>query len=464
MRHARQSARLGVAVLFVASLLVVSALPRSVSAATGESPIKHIIVMVQENHTFDNYFGTYPGVNGLYNATAMPTAAGGAPTVEPYLLKTPVLTGNLNNSWDAAHEAYDNGKMDGFIAAQDGSNVTMGYYDYHLIPYYWDYASQFVLMDNFFTSVMGPSLPNHVYLVAGQSGGLTVDSRYGAMDFNSSTISRNTFEFSSVVNELEADGVSWRYYAGDYTVLNNWNPLPAFASVENNQSLLQNVVETSQFITDVKSNSLPSVAWVMPDSDIVSEEPPANVTLGEETVVSEINAVMSSPYWNSTAIFLTWDDWGGFYDHVPPPQVDEYGYGLRVPCLIISPYAKQGFVDGTQGDFTSTLRFIETIFNVPSLATRDARANNLLEAFDFQQNPRAPLVLPGPFLANHYPLEYQNGTTFGPLPRGQPGKPVANASSGNLDLEYTGILLTAVASLVVAVAVFAPRRRLDDGL
>jgi len=444
-------------VLFLASLLVVSALPHPVNAATSESPIKHIIVMVQENHTFDNYFGAYPGVNGINSLAAMPTTPGGSATVKPYLLTTPVLSKNLNNSWGAAHEAYDNGKMDGFIAAQDGSNVTMGYYDYHLIPYYWDYASQFVLMDNFFTSVMGPSLPNHVYLVAGQSGGLTSDSRYAIMNFTSSTVKDSTFEFESVVNELAADNVSWRYYAGESSVLNNWNPLPAFASVKDNQSLLDNVVETSQFITDVENRSLPSVSWVMPASDEVSEEPPANATLGEQAVVSEINAVMSSPYWNSTAIFLTWDDWGGFYDHVPPPQVDGYGYGFRVPCLIISPYAKQGFVDSTQGDFTSILKFIETVFNLPSLATRDAQASNLLDAFDFQQSPSAPLVLPGPFVPNHYPLQFSNGTVFGHVPEGQSGKPLGNVST--TDLEYTGILVTAVASFVVAVAVLAPGKR-----
>ena len=140
--------------------------------------------------------------------------------------------------------------------------------------------------------------------------------------------------------------------------------------------MLNDVVGAGQFVSDVKNNTLPSVSWVMPASEAVSEEPPANITEGEQAVVSEINTVMSSPYWNSTAIFLTWDDWGGFYDHVPPPQVDGYGYGFRVPCLIISPYAKQGFIDNTQSDFTSILKFIETIFQLPSLATRDANASN----------------------------------------------------------------------------------------
>jgi phospholipase C len=457
MRGVRHGMHLGLGAIFVASLLVISALPHSVSAAPAATPIKHVIVIVQENHTFDNYFGTYPGVNGIYNVKANANSSGGPPVVEPYPFASAVLKGNLNNSWTAAHDAYDNGKMDGFVAAQNDTDVAMGYYDYHLIPYYWDYASQYVLFDNFFSSVMGPSLPNHLYLLAGQSGGLVLDSRFGVFNFQSQSVKSDDFEFESVVNELEASHVSWRYYAGGEGFLNNWNPLPAFPYVENNESLVTDIWDTGQFVNDLKNGSLPSVSWVMPDSDFVSEEPPANVTSGERTVVSEINAVMSSQYWNSTAIFLTWDDWGGFYDHVPPPQVDQYGYGFRVPLIILSPYARQGYVDNTQGDFTSILKFIETDFNLPSLTSRDAAANDLYGAFDFSQTPRAPLVLPGPFVANHYPLEYPNGTVFGPLPQGQPGKPLTQSST--TQYEYTGVLAAVAGVVIAAVAVVATRRR-----
>jgi len=458
MKWALKSRSAGTCVL-IASLLLLSIAPHSVNGAPSEFPIKHIVVIVQENHTFDNYFGTYPGVNGLYNAKSLPTTPGGPPAVKPYLFTSPVLSKNLNNSWGAAHIAYDGGKLDGFIAAQNGSSVPVGYYDYHLIPYYWDYASQFVLLDDFYSSVMGPSLPNHLYLVAGQAGGLTSDERNGVFNFTSSSIHDQMFDFNSMANELEDSGISWKYYAGYHLSFTNWNGMPAFSSINSNQTMLDHVADTEQFVGDVDSNSLPSVAWVMPESDQVSEEPPGNVTLGEQTVVAEINAVMSSQYWNSTAIFLTWDDWGGFYDHVPPPQVDAYGYGFRVPCLVISPYAKQGFVDNSQGDFTSTLKFIETVFHVPSLATRDGNASNLMEAFDFQQVPRAPLSLPGQFISNHYPLEYPNGTVFGSLPRGNPGQPLTSSSA--TDLEYTGVLVVAVVSLVAAMGALASRRKQD---
>ena len=453
MRQRRPLSALGTCAV-LASLLLVSAAPHPASAATAVSGISHVIVLFQENHTFDNYFGTYPGVNGLNAPGALAEAPGG-PGAKPFLL-TSATPKSMNNSWTSAHKAYDGGKMDGFLGAQGGSNQTMGHFDYHLIPYYWDYASQYVLMDNFFSSVMGPSLPNHVYMIAGQAGGLTINSRNEELNFTSNSIQDGTMEFQSAINELQAAKVSWRYYAGYYSELSNWNPLPTMASIKDNQTMLKNLVDTDQFVTDVKNNNLPSVSWVMPESDEVSEEPPGNVTLGELAVTAEINAVMSSRYWNSTVIFLTWDDWGGWYDHVTPPQVDGYGYGFRVPLLVISPYAKQGYVDGTQGDFTSILKFIETTFHIPTLSTRDAAAGNILGAFDFSQRPRAPLVLPGSFLPNHYPLTYRNGSVLAPVPRGQPGVPSGTVSDS--DLEYTGVLVAAVSVFVLAWAVLSPKK------
>jgi phospholipase C len=177
--------------------------------------------------------------------------------------------------------------------------------------------------------------------------------------------------------------------------------------------LLGRIAPADQFLTDIANHSLPSVSWIMPASDEASEHPPYNITTGELDVVSTINAVMSSEYWNSTAIFVTWDDYGGWYDHVTPPQVDQYGYGFRVPCLIISPYAKQGFIDNTQGDFTSILKFVETVFSLQPLTARDASANSLMEAFDFSQAPRQSLVLPGPYLPDHYPLTLASTTLSG---------------------------------------------------
>jgi len=374
-------------------------------ATVGGLPIKHVVIIVEENHTFDNYFGTYPGANGLNGSVGEPLGPGQPPTVPPWHIPGDTVSSDLCHTWECAHEAYDVGKLDGFISAQGGSNLSMGYFDYHQIPYYWDYASQFVLMDNFYSSVMTASLPNHLYLVAGQSGGLTGDSRGSEINFTSSSVHNSTFYFPSIADELSSDNVSWKYYAGGYNGLNNWNPLPAFESVENNQSMTARLAPPADFGPDVRAGRLPSVAWIMPAADDESEHPPYNVSVGEHDVVSTINTVMQSPYWNSTAVFVTFDDYGGWYDHVPPPQVDGYGYGFRVPCIVISPYAKQGMIDHVQSDFTSILKFVETVFSLHPLSTRDAAASNMMEAFDFSQAPRSPLVLPGVYVPDHYPLE-----------------------------------------------------------
>jgi phospholipase C len=299
----------------------------------------------------------------------------------------------FSNTAITARRAYNNGTMDGFVIAT-GTNLTMGYYNSSDIPYYWDYASQFVLMDNFFTSAMGPSLPNHLYLIAGQSGNLTGNAQ------------NITLNFPVIMDELDSSGVSWKYYtdgAANFDKPGDWNPLAALVSFQNNSSRLQNLAPNSAFASDVQNGTLANVTWVIPQVN-ESEEPPLNNTAGEHYVVSTINTIMQSKYWNSTAIFVTWDDWGGWYDHVAPPQVDSLGLGFRVPCLIISPYANEAFVDHTQADFTPILKFIETVYSLPPLTDRDAAASNMLEAFNFSQPPRTPLVLPGPYVADHYPL------------------------------------------------------------
>jgi len=371
-------------------ILTFQSIPTS-EAATSNLPIKLIIIIMEENHSFDNYFGTYPGANGINPNFGLPISRVSNQLVLPFHINGTLIPQDLCHDWECQHEAYNNGNMDGFVYAAN-SNLTMGYFDYRQIPYYWDYASQFVLLDNFYSSVFASSLPNHLYLLAGQSGGVVRRA-----------LSAN-FTLPTIVDELNQNHISWKYYAGGHSYLNAWNPLPGFNSFKINQSRTKNLAEPSQFYSDLRSNSLPSVVWIMPSSDRESEHPPYDISLGQKNVVSTINAVMNSRYWNSTAIFLTWDEAGGWYDHVPPPQVDRYGYGFRVPCIIISPFAKRGYIDHVQGDFTSLLKFIETVHSIPALTDRDASANNLMEAFDFSQPQRFPLVLPGVYLPDLYPL------------------------------------------------------------
>ena len=409
------------------ALLVLISLSFQNNLVRGDSiPIQHIVILYQENRTFDQYFGTYPGADGLPLNVALPKAPGSIQTVSPFHL-TNTSTRDLDHSSRVARIAYDKGKMDGFVYAE-GSNLTMGYYDDRELPYYWDYASKFVLMDNFFSSEMGPSLPNHLYLIAGQSGGLTENTQGGTCESreicngganntsnNPYGLSNNlTFNFTTVMDQLDSRGVSWKYYNGDkddYKDAGYWNPLPAFASFKNNTSRLNNLAPNSQFPVDLAKGNLAQVTWVIPTED-ESDHPTADVGVGQKYLVSTINAIMQSKFWPSTAIFVTWDDYGGWYDHVAPPQVDAFGLGFRVPCLIISPYAKAGFIDHTQSEFTSILKFIQTVHNLPPLTQRDAMASNMFEAFDFSQTPSPPLILPGPYIPDHYPLTWSQSATL----------------------------------------------------
>lgn len=409
------------------------------SNSNSSTPIEHVIVIVQENHTFDNYFGTYPGANGITNSTNVPDAPGSNRYLHPFHLTNDTSRHDLCHSWGCAHAAYDNGSMDGFFSAENSSS-TLGYYDYRDIPYYWDYASQFVLMDNYFSSEMSQSFPNHIYLLAGQADGVTAN-KYNL-----------TLNFNSVLDELNSKSITWKYYAGGFGATNGWNPVPAFTSYKSNSiSFYRHMAFPSTFTTDISNSSLtlPSVVFIMPGNSQESEHPPNDVKAGEHRVVGIINSVMQSPYWNSTAIFLTWDDYGGWYDHVAPPQVDAYGYGFRVPCLIISPYAKQGFIDHTLADHTSILKFIEAVFGLPSLAQRDSKANNLMEAFDFMQSPRAPLILPGQYVPDYYPLVIGNSPTTSSQ----------QAARQNPNLTPPIWLGTALAITVVLILALVIRRR-----
>ena len=381
-------------------ILVIISTPFCSSIVIASSmPIDHIIVLYEENRTFDNYFGTYPGANGLNKDIALPVAPSSNVKVSPFHLLSPT-TPDLSHAHSTALKAYDKGAMDGFVYSE-GSNQTMGYYNGSDIPYYWDYASRYVLMDNFFSSELGPSLPNHLYLIAGQSGTL--------LD-NSANFSLN---FRVIMDELDLRHISWKYYYDGpkgYTTEGLWNPLPVFESFKSNRSRLKNLASNDQFLTDLAEGNLPNIVWIMP-KDEDSEHPPSNITVGEHYVVSLVNAVMQSKYWDSTVIFVTWDDYGGWYDHVPPPQIDSFGLGFRVPCLIISPYTKEGFIDHKQADFTSILKFMETRYSIPPLTNRDKETSDMLEAFDFSKQPTKPLILPGPYIPDQYPLTLLSSTT-----------------------------------------------------
>ncbi|HYL99357.1 MAG TPA: alkaline phosphatase family protein [Blastocatellia bacterium] len=422
------------------NLLASSSAPLQRAAAAQRSPkagaaskVKHIIFLIKENRTFDNYFGTYSGANGTTKAV---DSRGRIVPLKHQLDQIP----DIDHSSEGARDAYDAGKMDRFellhhrspgrrqgnrqppvgqpSADQESetyANNSLTQFYQSDIPNYWTYAQEFVLGDNMFSSLMGPSFPNHLYTIAAQSGGsvdnpvtdrnigtLSMATRGWGCDIPNQKVKIRTsgsvkfddacFDFTTLADELDAKHLSWRYYAppsGKPGYI--WSAFDAINHIRNGTDW-NNVVPTERFIEDAAAGRLPAVAWIVTPA-MVSEHAPASVCVGENWTVSVLNALMKSPEWQSSAVFLTWDDFGGFYDHVPPQQIDGYGLGFRVPLLIISPYAKKGYIDHTLYEFSSMLRFAEDVLDLAPLSERDRKANNMMGAFDFTQRPRQPLIL-----------------------------------------------------------------------
>ena len=341
------------------------------------TPIQHVVYVMQENHTFDNYFGRFPGANGITEPQAS----------DP-------LPNDLAHDAASASAAYDNGNMDGF---QSAGNVQYTQSD---IPIYWKYAQQFGLGDKFFTSDMNSSTPNHMAMVAAQTGGIWASGgNYGCNSLPNNLMgSKNTsnlqywsypcYPIGSLPQLLNNAQLSWRFY-GQVSI---WDP-PLF--IQNLYNSSNNGFSPTQFIKDVQSGNMPTVSWVTPSAGGTTEHPPYDLLGGQNFVESLVNAVMNSSYWDSTAIFITWDDWGGFYDHVTPPTIDDLGLGFRVPLLVISPYAKSGYISHQQGEFSSFVKFAEEAFGLPNLGQRDSltQTSDLMDFFDFSQQLQPPLVL-----------------------------------------------------------------------
>jgi phospholipase C len=309
-------------------------------------PVSNVIIIIQENHTFDNLFGTYPNSNGLSNAPKWEKSYSFHLTNNPWLC----------HDWNCAHIAYNGSSMtaQSWLKAE-GSKDTFGYFDKNDIPYYWSLAHNNTLLDNYFTSEMSSSLPNHLYFIAGQSADITNNEGfYGSL------------KIKTIIDELDAKGITWSYYSPCGVC--NGNPLWLISSVVNNATRQSNNKLSGNFLADLKKGKLPQVSWVIAP-DWASDHGPFDLVDGQSWVRSIVTAISKSAYWKSSAIFLTWDDYGGSYDHVPPPQVDKFGYGFRVPMLVISPWAKSNYVDHALCDHASTLKFVENSLDYPLFPT-----------------------------------------------------------------------------------------------
>jgi len=363
------------------------------------TPIKHLVTVMQENHTFDNYFGTYGnGSDGLPSGTCMPvnpTSATNKTCVQPYHIgKNP--SQELDHNARVFANQFNNGKMDGFVSALSTGGLTidksMAYYDGRDIPYYWNLADEYVLFDRFFTSAGSGSISNHMYWVAGTPGSAVPD-----------VTPPGGFDVATIFDRLEAAGVSWKFYVQNYdpTVTLRSSPLTkrgaqvarvpllAFSRYLDNPDLMKHIVPIDDYFRDLDHGTLPAVSYVVPSG--TSEQPPSSVQSGQGFVRSIVDGLQKSRAWSSSAFLLTYDSWGGWYDHVTPPA----GLGFRPPALLVSPYARRGLVDHTALDFTSILHFIEQNWSVAPLTARDAAAADFASAFDFSQRPRPAVFVSG---------------------------------------------------------------------
>lgn len=435
-------------------VMAVSALPSSAplpASPDGIHKIKHVVIIMQENRSFDHYFGTFPGADGIPMSLGLPTVCVIDPSsnqcVRPFHDSNDLNHGGPHGA-SSAEADINNGKMDGFIQQAEngkkacknpndptcsGSIDVMGYHDAREIPNYWQYAEQFVLQDHMFEPNASWSLPAHLFMVSAWSASctqptdpMTCRSNLDQPDRDPQNGTAPDYGWTDITYLLHRAGISWSYYLDQGTqpdcddgamacppkeqkigVPEIWNPLPDFVTVHEDNEL-DNIQDLTKFYQAAKDGTLPSVAWIIP-SNPNSEHPTALVSAGQAYVTGLINAIMEGPDWDSTAIFLSWDDWGGFYDHVTPPQVDENGYGLRVPGLVISPYAKHAFIDHQILSFDAYLKFIEDDFlggqridpNTdgradprPMVRENASQLGDLVNDFDFSQPPQQSLILP----------------------------------------------------------------------
>ncbi|MDR2986888.1 MAG: hypothetical protein LBV34_18830, partial [Nocardiopsaceae bacterium] len=369
-----------VAVVIVAAVLTQTAVSRSAPRDVGIHKIKHIIVIMQENRSYDHYFATFPHADGIPPGVCLPDPHNGG-CQKPYVDHHD-SNGNDPHNQDDFIGDLNAGQLTGFVSVAENrlckntgpcKTDVMGYHVQSDIPNYWAYAKNFVLQDRFFEAAGSWSLPAHLYMVSGWSARcfdtddpMSCRGRLNPPDRKPSN--PTPFAWTDLTYLLHKKHVSWGYYIDHGAVEHHqksgvwiiWNVLPGFTDVHQNHQI-SNIRNLSDFYQQAKAGKLPKVSWVAPDLKD-SEHAPALVSTGQAYVTRVINAVMRSPNWNSTAIFLSWDDWGGYYDHVKPPTVDKQGYGFRVPGILISPYARRGYVDSQTLTTDSYLKFIEDDF------------------------------------------------------------------------------------------------------
>lgn len=330
---------------------------RAAVAGTPTTPIEHVVISCQENRSFDHYFGFAPWIGsfGVPAGYSQPDGMGG--TVEPYRF-TELETPDVPHSWSAIHEQWNGGAMDGFFT--NAGIWAMGYYTEDELPFYYSLFDEFTLCVNFFCSLLGPTWPNRFYLAAGTSGGITTNGLWGY----------GIFDYPIILDLLDAAGVTWKVYNI------GWDSVP-FGNTDNVFVFWKRYAHDQRtrgnmgsYLNDVRKGRLPQVSFIIPSfARGWDEHPPADVSVGMGIQEELITALRESDLWDSSAYIVTYDEHGGYFEHVPPPQVDAFGLGIRIPTWVVSPFARPSHLEPTVYDLVSILKFIEANFGLPTLAS-----------------------------------------------------------------------------------------------
>lgn len=427
-------------------LLAVPGVKSTINSDSVSKHIKHVVVIIQENRSFENFFAGYPGANAPLTgcgrrpedqsarSVIFAPSSSGCPKGDSQIALHQVTfqqEPNLSHAFEASIIDWNKGRMDGFSAfGQNHDDAAYAYIERSQVATYWTMAQQYVLADAMFPTEFGPSWTAHLMLVAGTDNLNTSDS-LALADFGtgrsncdappgSTTTTVNLKRvighsgpfpcldtFNTMAQALDSAGVSWRYYVARKFKSFIWSPFASIKYVHDGADWDKNIIFPSpKILTDITQGQLASVNWVTPNRPD-SDHPGAHSDAGPAWVASVVDAIGKSSYWNSTAIVVIWDDYGGFYDNAPPPQLDFRGLGIRVPCLIISAYARKGYVSHTQYEFGSILKFIEEAFpsvgplGPTSQGYTDTRANSISDSFDFR-HPRTFKSIPAKYPLTHF--------------------------------------------------------------
>ena len=394
--------------------------PTPTPVPTNATTIKHIVIIMQENRSFDNLFNGFPGADTVQSGMSH----GQSVTLQPIPFEQGTDVDHSHTGW---WKDWDNGLMDGFThpkVSYPTPNFPYAYVPQPETVPYWTLAKNFTLGDRMFQSNTGPSFVAHQYLIAGQSADADenpVTDGKGAGIWGCDSAPTTTvallgpngtdlpgpypcFDYQTMADILDAKGVTWKYYAPAIGKSGSiWSAFDAIHHIRFGADWASNVVSpNTQVLTDIEAGNLAQVTWIVPAFSYSDHASKGLTAEGPDWVASITNAIGASPFWDSTAIFISWDDWGGWYDHVNPPQVDPMGLGFRVPLIVVSPYARHGYISHTTHEASGFLRYTEEVFNLPNLGQRDVGADDFADCFDYTQTPQPYVPVPVTFNADYF--------------------------------------------------------------